>query len=109
MKEVSEKSLKRIQRSKLNTVTTLFTSIFMGVMSFLERTAFNRFFIEDYLGLYSFNYNLISMLSFIELGIATSIAYALYAPVEYDDKDQIIAIMRSILSLSVATFKPSKI
>lgn len=94
MKEVSEKSLKRIQRSKLNTVTTLFTSIFMGVMSFIERTAFNRFFIEDYLGLYSFNYNLISMLSFIELGIATSIAYALYAPVEYDDKDQIIAIMR---------------
>ena len=94
MEEISEKALKRIQRSKLNTTTTLFTSIIMGIMNFVERTVFNRFFIEDYLGLYSFNYNIISMLSFIELGIASSIAYALYAPVEYNDRDQIIAIMR---------------
>ena len=94
MEEISEKALKRIEKSKLNTTTTLLTSIVMGVMSFVERTAFNRFFIEDYLGLYSFNYNIINMLSFIELGITSSIAYALYAPVEYKDHDQIIAIMR---------------
>ena len=94
MAEISERALKRIQRSKLNTATTLFTSIFMGVMNFAERTVFNRFFIEDYLGLYSFNYNIIHILAFVELGIASSIAYALYAPVEYKDYDQIVAIMR---------------
>lgn len=94
MAAISERSLKRIQRSKLNTATTLFTSIFMGVMNFAERTVFNRFFIEDYLGLYSFNYNIINILTFVELGITSSIAYALYAPVEYENYDQIVAIMR---------------
>lgn len=94
MAELSEKALKRIRRSALNTSTTLITSIIMGIMNFVERTVFNRFFIEDFLGLYSFNYNIINMLGFIELGITSSIAFALYAPVEYDNQDQIIAIMR---------------
>ncbi len=95
MKEkLTKRSLKRIERSKLNTTVGLITSILMGIFSFVERTIFNQYFIEDYLGLYSFNYNIIYTLGYIELGLSTSIAFALYKPIEYNDKSQIIAIMR---------------
>ncbi len=92
--KISQKSLKRIHRSKLNTTIGLTTSIVMGVFSFIERSIFNQYFIEDYLGLYSFFYNIIYILSFIELGLGTSIAYALYAPLDKNDYPQIAAIMR---------------
>lgn len=93
MEEVSERSLRRIKKSKLNTTVALFTSIIMGVFSFTERTFFNWYFTSDYLGLYSFNKNIIGILSTAELGITAAIAFALYAPIEYKDNDQIIAIM----------------
>lgn len=94
MAEISAKAQKRIEKSKLNATVTLITSILMGVLSFAERTVFNHFFIEDYLGLYSFFNNIISILCTIELGIPTAIAYALYSPLEYKEEDQIIAIMK---------------
>ena len=89
-----ERRLNRIEKAKLNTTITLVTAIVMGVFSFVERTIFNRFFIADYLGLYSFFNNVIGVLSAAELGISTSIAFALYAPLELRQEDQIAAIMR---------------
>ena len=94
MDSQTARRLRRIEKSKLNTTIALTTSIVMGVLSFAERTVFNRCFIPDYLGLYSFFNNLIGILNTAELGIATSIAFALYAPLEYGQKDQIAAIMR---------------
>ena len=89
-----ERRLNRIEKAKLNTTITLATAIIMGVFSFVERTIFNRFFIADYLGLYSFYNNVIGVLSAADLGISTSIAFALYAPLELQQKDQIAAIIR---------------
>lgn len=91
---VTERRLNRIEKAKLNTTIMLATSIIMGVVSFAERTIFNRFFIADYLGLYSFFNNVIGVLSAADLGLGTSIAFALYAPLEYRQEDQIAAIMR---------------
>ena len=91
--KISKKDLNRIKKSKLNTTTALTTAIVMGVVSFIERTIFNRFFLVDYLGLYSFFHSTINVLSTAELGISTAIAYALYAPIENDNEDQIWAIM----------------
>lgn len=93
MAGISKKNLIRIKKSKMNASVTLITSIIMGVCSFLERTFFNQLFSEEYLGLYSFNFNIISSLNSIELGLSVAIAYALYAPLEYDNKPQIAAIM----------------
>lgn len=92
--KISKKDLHRIRKSKLNTTTALTTAIIMGVVSFIERTVFNRVFLVDYLGLYSFFHSTINVLATAELGISTAIAYALYAPIDRDDKDQIWAIMR---------------
>ena len=93
MDKKEARALKRIEKSKLNTTVGLVSNIIIGILSFIERTIFNQFFIEDYLGLYSFNYNIIGILTFLELGLSTSISYALYAPLEKGDKDQINAIM----------------
>ena len=93
MDNLAAKRLKRIEKSKLNTTIALATSIVMGVLSFAERAVFNRCFIPDYLGLYSFFNNLVGIINTAELGIGTSIAFALYAPLEYGQKDQIAAIM----------------
>ena len=93
MDKRESRNLKRIEKSKINTTVALVTNIVMGVLSFAERTVFNQFFNEEYLGLYSFNNNIINILSFFELGLASAVAYSLYAPLEYNNKDQIIAIM----------------
>ena len=93
MDKKEARALRRIEKSTLNTKVGLISNIVIGVLSFVERTVFNQFFIEDYLGLYSFNYNIISILTFLELGLSTSISYALYAPLERNDKEQINAIM----------------
>jgi len=90
----SKKELSRIDNSKRNATTALVTAVLMGVFSFIERIVFNRVFISDYLGLYSFFSNVISILNTAEMGITTSIAFALYAPLEYNDEEQIVAIMR---------------
>ena len=83
MDKKEARNLKRIEKSKINTTVALFTNIVMGVLSFAERTVFNHFFTEDYLGLYSFNNNIIGILTLFELGLASAVAYALYAPLEY--------------------------
>lgn len=94
MDKKEARNLKRIEKSKINTTVALFTNIVMGILSFVERTVFNHFFTEDYLGLYSFNNNIIGILTLFELGLASAVAYALYAPLEYNNKEQITAIMK---------------
>ena len=93
MDDISSKRLNRIQKTKLNATVVLGTSIFVSVLSFAERTVFNRCFIADYLGLYSFYTNLIGVLDTVELGITSAIAFALYAPLDQKDEEQIAAIM----------------
>ena len=93
MDKKEARALRRIEKSTLNTKVGLISNIVIGVLSFIERTVFNQYFIEDYLGLYSFNYNIIGILTFLELGLSSSISYALYAPLERNDREQINAIM----------------
>lgn len=93
MAEFSEKNLDRIMKSKLNTTVSIVTMLMAGLLNFAERTVFNRYFPADYLGLFSFYNTITNMLVTVELGITSSIAFALYAPIEYKNKGQIAAIM----------------
>lgn len=90
---VSNSDLTRINKSAKNASVALFTSIAMGVLSFLERTQFNHVYIDDYLGMFSLFNNIINILSCSELGITTAVAYALYKPVALNDEDQIASII----------------
>ena len=102
MEKNSDKNLNRIRHSKLNITIALVTSIAMGFLNFAERTVFNRFFIEDYLGLFSFYNSVIGILGTVELGITSSIAFALYAPLEYKNNGQIAAIMTFFKKVYIA-------
>lgn len=89
-----DRRLTRINKSKLNAMVALGTSIIMGIASFVERMVFNRFFIADYLGLYNLFNNIMGMLSITNLGLGTSIAYSLYEPLANDDEAQISATIK---------------
>lgn len=89
----SKKDYIRIKKTKTNTTVALVTSIAMGVASFVERMIFNQVFISDYLGLYSFFNSTLSILSILQIGLPASIAFALYAPLDEGNEDQIWAIM----------------
>ncbi len=91
---ISKKDLERIDHTTRNTTAALVFSILMGIFSFVERTVFNQFFLTDYLGLSSFFNNVMTILSATELGLYTSISYALYAPVEHRDNAQISTILK---------------
>lgn len=101
MAQISEKNLNRIMKSKLNTTVSVVTLVIVGLLNFAERTFFNRYFIEDYLGLFSFYNTITDMLVNVELGITTSIAFALYAPIEFRNKGQIAAIMHMFKKIYV--------
>lgn len=88
-------------KSKLNTMVSIVTATLMGLLNFIERTFFNRYFSADYLGLFSLYDNITGILATVELGITTSIAFALYAPIEYKRKGQIAAIMHLYKNLYI--------
>ena len=94
MAEKDERRQNRITKSKLNVTVAIGASIVAGVFSFLERVAFNRFFISDYLGLSSLFTSIIGMLSVVNLDINGAIAYSLYEPLAKKDEEQICAIIR---------------
>ena len=83
----------RFKSSTRNAMTAVITQIVMGVVSFVERMAFNQCFISDYLGFYSLFLNIISILSVAELGISVAISFALYAPFAEDNFSEITAIL----------------
>ena len=83
----------RFLSSTKNATTAIFTTVFMGVISFIERMVFNQCFISDYLGFYSLFRNVISIISVAELGLNVAIAYSLYAPLAEDNYDEVRAII----------------
>lgn len=118
----SKKDLNRIENTRRNAQATSLSMIITGVLSFLERMVFIRSLSAEYLGITGLFTNIISVLSFAELGLSGAIAYALYEPLEYKNHAQIIALMRFfrkayrligigifLLGLCVIPFLPSLI
>lgn len=67
--------------------------VFSMLLSFVSRTVFVKFLGNDYLscdGLFS---NILTLLSFSELGIGSAIIYSLYKPIAEDNKVQIGKLM----------------
>lgn len=78
-----------IKNAGIGSIMQLLTIIF----SFISRTIFVRILGNDYLsydGLFS---NILTLLSFSELGIGSAIIFSLYKPIEEDDKLMIGGIM----------------
>lgn len=77
-----------------NTVVELIGQVTMILLTFIVRTIFIKFLDISYLGINGLFSNILSVLSFAELGFGTAITYALYKPIAKNDKLQIVLLMK---------------
>ena len=77
-----------------NTVVELIGQVTMILLTFIVRTIFSKFLDISYLGINGLFSNILSVLSFAELGFGTAITYALYKPIAKNDKLQIVLLMK---------------
>ena len=83
----------RTQKSIKNTTVSLISQIASVVTSFIVRTFFIKYLGNSYLGISGLFSNILSLLSFAELGIGTAIIYAMYKPIAQNDEKKICALM----------------
>lgn len=83
----------RSKSAKLNILVSLLAQPSTLILTFVVRTLFIKYLGQEYLGLNGLYTNLLSFLSFAELGIGVAIAAALYQPVAAKDISTINALM----------------
>lgn len=65
------------------------TQIILNLLSFVTRTIFVKCLSKDYLGVEGLFSSVLTILSLAELGISSSLIYAMYKPAAENDRDQI--------------------
>lgn len=87
-------NVSRTQNTIKNMVYSWINSIITMILSFISRTIFIKVLGTTYLGLNGLFTNIISVLSFTELGIGTAMNFALYKPVAENDEQKIKLLMK---------------
>lgn len=87
MKQKNESS--RVNNFLKNTIVGILSQLFSLLLSFVSRTIFIKILSENYLGINGLFSNILSTLSFVELGFGTAIIYMMYKPVAENDKERI--------------------
>lgn len=85
--------MNRKRLSVKNATFALVTQFLILVGQFLVQTIFIKFLSAKYLGANGLFTNLVSFLSFSELGIGSAITYSLYEPLANKDYDEVNSIM----------------
>lgn len=81
----------RTKNSIINSIVAFTTQILMVLISFFGRTFFIKILGSEYLGINGLFTNILSILSFAELGVGTAIIYSLYRPIAYRNEKKISA------------------
>lgn len=89
---MKEKS--RTQNAILNMLSGSTMQIINVILGFIGRTIFIKLLNTDYLGINSLYSNILTVLSFAELGIGNAIIFSLYKPIADKDKNKIQALMK---------------
>lgn len=84
----------RTKNAMINAVTSSAMQIINVVLGFVSRTIFIYLLNFDYLGVNSLYTNILTVLSFAELGIGSAIVFSLYKPIANQDKSKIQALMK---------------
>ena len=87
----------RESRSKFvikNTSVTLLMQVVKNLLGFVSRTVFIKILGSEYLGVNSLFTEILTMLSFAELGIGNAMVFSLYKPLAEEDKEKIKSLMR---------------
>lgn len=77
-----------------NSMVGLFMQLFSLILSFISRTIFIKILANDYLSINGLFSNILSTLSFVELGFGTALLYMMYKPVAENDKEKIKTVLK---------------
>lgn len=83
----------RLDNALKNSTTATACNIIQMIFGFISQAIFIRLLGTEYLGLNGLFTNILSMLSFFELGIGSAIVYHLYKPIAEDNKEKIKILM----------------
>lgn len=83
----------RTRKSAVNLIVACTTQMINVLLQFLLRTLFIRVLSTEYLGLNGLFSNILSFLSFAELGFGASITFSLYKPLAANDEKAVAGIM----------------
>ena len=83
----------RTKKSARNVQTMLFSKIVNLVLNFISRTFFIKYLGTEYLGINGLFTNVLTILSFAELGIGSAIIFKLYKPVADNDKETVKTLL----------------
>ena len=76
-----------------NSLVGMLMQLFSLVLSFVSRTIFIKILANDYLSINGLFSNILSTLSFVELGFGTALLYMMYKPVAENDKEKIKTVL----------------
>ena len=83
----------RTRNVAINITASLLSQTMMLVLNFILRTVFIRTLNVDYLGVNGLFSNVLSILSFAELGIGNAIIFSLYKPLAIRDEEKLCSLM----------------
>ena len=84
----------RIENSIKNVKSGALAQIVNKIMQFIVRTVFIKMLNSEYLGINGLFTNILTILSFAELGVGTAIVYSMYKPIAEDNKKKINSLMK---------------
>ena len=83
----------RTQKSVKNMTIGMLSQLFTLWLSFVSRTVFIKFLTAEYLAISGLFSNVLTVLSFAELGIGDAMTYAMYKPVKEDNRKLVNQLM----------------
>ena len=95
----------RTKNAILNSSITLFCQMMYLVVSFICRTVFTKTLGAEYLGVSGLFSNILTILSFAELGIGSALVYRMYEPLATDDREklcQYVQLYKNIYRLIIS-------
>lgn len=79
----------RTAKALRNSVVTMACELINLILIFICRTIFTRMLGAEYLGVSGLFTNILTILSFAEMGIGSALVYRMYAPLASGDKDKV--------------------
>ena len=84
----------RSANSVINASASILSQIIIILLNFIARTIFIKFLSTEYLGLNGLFTNILTVLSFSELGIGEAMVFAMYKPYRENDEDKLCQLMK---------------
>ena len=84
----------RIKNSINNIITGMLGQLIITITGFITRTVFINELGATYLGVSGLFTNILTVLSFAELGIGQAIIFSLYKPIANNDENKISSLMK---------------